>query len=251
MNIKKIINKIEYYLRALPRHYMTPRRFMNTMQEQTAIKDADSIGGTVGHMLSQDPQPEYVSSSWFETLYTYDQAKIRTRQKALEKDAEVDGFIAEYGVDDGSSFIPLCGLTPQKVFGFDAFEGLDDGGKWRGGIEHQDMFQNQGRIPFKVPSNGVIEKGWFDKTLPGYDYGHEQAKFLNIDCDNYMATKTVLENVKKHIWTGTVIAFDDYFNEYKFRGETQFTAWQEFVKAEKIKYEYLYCIAPAVIVKIL
>ena len=48
-----------------------------------------------------------------------------------------------------------------------------------------------------------------------------------------------------------MIALDDYFNEYKYQGETQFTAWQEFVKANNIKYEYLYCIAPAVIVKIL
>jgi len=241
----------DYYSRALPKHYMTPSRFMDIMQEKTAVCDAEDIGGTVGYMLHQHPQPEYVPNQYPETLYTYDLAKLGARETALTKDATLDGFIAEYGVDDGTSFIPLCELTDDNVYGFDAFEGLDHGGKWRGGIAHQDMFQNNGEIPFAVPHNGVIVKGWFDKTLPGFDYGKQYARFLNIDCDNYAASVTVLENLREHITAGTVIAFDDYFNEYKFRGETQFTAWQEFVTQNNIRYEYLYCIAPAVIVKVL
>jgi|TARA_R110000822_G_scaffold210172_1_gene346007 hypothetical protein len=244
-------DKKDYSTRVLPKHYMTPSRFMDMMQEQVAVKDPANIGGTVGHMLKQNPQPEYIPNEYPETLHTYDLAKIRARQKALLVDATVDGFIAEYGVHCGIGFIPLCKLTKQKVFGFDAFEGLEDGGKWTGNIGHQDMFQHGGEIPFTVPGNGMITKGWFNKTLPEFDYGHNQAKFVNIDCDNYKATVTVLENIQKHIWTGTVIALDDYFNEYKYQGETQFTAWQEFVKANNIKYEYLYCMAPAVIVKIL
>ena len=244
-------DKKDYSTRVLPKHYMTPSRFMDMMQEQVAVKDPANIGGTVGHMLKQNPQPEYIPNEYPETLQTCHLAKIRAREKALVPDATVDGFIAEYGVHCGIGFIPLCKLTKQKVFGFDAFEGLEDGGKWTGNIGHQDMFQHGGEIPFTVPGNGMITKGWFNKTLPEFDYGHNQAKFVNIDCDNYKATVTVLENIQKHIWTGTVIALDDYFNEYKYQGQTQFTAWQEFVKANNIKYEYLYCMAPAVIVKIL
>jgi len=246
-----MMKKIEYYFRILPKHYMTPRRFMNIMQEQVATKDAKDIGGMVGYMLKQDPQPEYVSSSVFETLWTYDLAKQRATEKAFINDAsDIDGPIMEFGVDDGTSFIPLCKLTSRKVHGFDAWEGLEDGGKWRGGIEHQDMFQNKGQVPFKVPGNAIIVKGWFDKTLPNYKFEQKQAKFINIDCDTYSATKTVLDNIGQYIKKGTVIRLDDYFNEYNFRGQTQFTAWGEFVKANKIKYEYLYCIAPAMIVKI-
>ena len=241
----------DYYTRVLPRHYMTPSRFMDMMQEQVAIKDQEDIGGMVGYMLRQEPQPEYVPNEYPETLYTYDLAKIRAREKALLIDATADGFISEYGVDDGTSFLKLCELTDQKVYGFDAFEGLADGGKWRGAPIHQDMFQHGGEIPFTVPSNGVITKGWFDKTLPGFDYGHAQAKFMNIDCDNYKATVTVLNIVQQHIKSGTVIALDDFFNEYKYQGQTQFTAWDEFTKANNIKFEMLYCVAPALIVKIL
>jgi len=250
------MNNKDYYNRILPRHYMTPSRFMDIMQEQTAIRDAEDIGGTVGYMLQQDPQPEYVPNQYPETLYTYDLAKLDARRKAFTVDAEVDGFVAEYGVDDGTSFLALCELyagtaLDDTVYGFDAFEGLDEGGKWRGGIEHQDMFQHGGEISFVVPNNGQIVVGWFDKTMPGFDYGKQHARFLNIDCDNYTATVTVLENIKQHIVTGTVIALDDYFNEYKFRGQTQFTAWQQFVAQNNLQYEYLYCIAPAVIVKVL
>jgi len=235
----------------LPQHYITPTRFMDLMQHEVMIKDQQDIGGMVGHMLRQDPQPEYVANESPDTLHTYDQAKIRAREKAFRVDATVDGFISEYGVDDGTSFMQLCGLTDQKVYGFDAFEGLADGGKWRGAPIHQDQFQHGGEIPFTVPGNGVITKGWFDDKLPGFDYGHNQAKFMNIDCDNYKATRTVLDTVQQYIKTGTVIALDDYFNEYKYKGETQFTAWQDFVTSHRIRYEYLYCVAPAVIVKIL
>lgn len=241
----------DYYNRILPKHYMTPSRFMDIMQEQVAINDPKDIGGMVGYMLRQDPQPEYVPNEYPETLYTYDLAKIKARQKAITVDAKIDGFIAEYGVDDGTGFIEMCKLVDQKVYGFDAFEGLDDGGKWRGGIEHQDMFRHGGEIPFTVPNNGDISVGWFDKTLPGFKYSHQQARFINIDCDNYKATKTVLNETKQYIVPGTVIALDDYFNEYKYDGETQFTAWHEYVEEYNIRYEYLYCVAPAVIVKIL
>jgi hypothetical protein len=240
----------DYYNRILPKHYMTPNRFMDIMQEQVAIKDQEDIGGMVGYMLRQHPQPEYVPNDYPETLYTYDLAKIKARAKAITVDAKLDGWIGEFGVDDGTGFIEMCKLVDQKVYGFDAFEGLDDGGKWRGGIEHQDMFQHGGEIPFTVPENGVIKKGWFDQTLPGYKFSHQQAKFINLDCDNYKASKTVLENIRQYIVPGTVIALDDYFNEYKYEGETQFTAWQEHVKIYDIKYEYLYCVAPAVIIKI-
>ena len=47
------MKKIEYYFRILPKHYMTPRRFMNIMQEQVATKDAKDIGGMIGYMLAQ------------------------------------------------------------------------------------------------------------------------------------------------------------------------------------------------------
>lgn len=241
----------DYYNRILPKHYMTPSRFMDIMQEQVAIKDIEDIGGFVGYMLKQQPQPEYVPNIYPETLYTYDHAKVRAREKAFTIDADLEGFIAEYGVDDGTSFLELCKLTDQAVYGFDAFKGLEDNGKWRGGIEHQDQFQNNGEIPFTVPSNGIITKGWFNESLPNYQYSHDQAKFLNIDCDNYHATQTVLNYVGPYIKSGTVVCLDDYFNEYNFRGQSQFTAWQEYVSENNINYEYIYCIAPCVIVKII
>jgi len=240
----------DYKHRVLQKHYMTPSRFMDLMQEQVAIKDVKDIGGSVGYMLRQNPQPEYVPNSYPETLDTYDQAKIETRAKAILKDAKLNGFIAEYGVHKGRGFIEMCKIVDQKVYGFDAFEGLDDGGKWTGNIGHQDMFQNGGKPNFPIPDNGVIKVGWFKDTLPGYQYSHQQARFINLDCDNYEASKTVLENIKQYIVPGTVIALDDYFNQYNYKMNSQFTAWEEFVDANNIRYDYLYCVAPAVIVKV-
>ena len=251
MKYKQYKQTAEYYCRILPEHYMTPRRFMNIMQRHVAYKDAKDIGGMVGYMLNQPTQPEYIPSSCVETLWTYNLAKIEARKTAFNSDANTDGFIAEFGVNKGTGFIPLCGLTDQTVHGFDGFDGLENGGKWGGNMGHQDMFKNNGKVTFKMPRNGKIKIGWFEDTVPGYDFGYEQAKFINLDSDTYSSYKTVLDNIGKYIKKGTVIALDDYFNSYNFRLDSAFTAWQEFVKENNIKYKYIYCVAPAVIVKIL
>ena len=37
---------------------------------------------------------------------------------------------------------------------------------------------------------------------------------------------------------------------YNFLENSQFTAWREFVKENNIEYDYIYCAAPAVVVKV-
>jgi len=251
--IAKIKHNARQYFWYLPEYFLTPNRFMTECQKQSMngmYRHNSHFGGSVGYMLNQIPQPEYISSSRWETLYTYECATKKMRHTALENDAKLDGFISEYGVADGTSFIPLCKAVKQKVFGFDAFEGLEDGGKWKGNIIFQKEFKFNGIIPFKTPANGVIVKGWFEDTMPNFNYEHKQAKFINVDCDNYKASKYVLNQLKNYIVPGTVISFDDYFCAYAFNTDSQFTAWKEFVEENNIHYDYLYVAAPAVIVKI-
>lgn len=251
--ISKILEQFKNKFLPLPQYFLTPKRFMIECQKQSMnglYRHNSHFGGSVGYMLNQIPQPEYLPSSGWETMSAYETATKKMRHTALEVDCVVDGFIAEYGVADGTSFIPLCHSTKQTVFGFDAFEGLEDGGRWRGNMFFQDQFRYDGYITFKCPSNGKITKGWFKDTLPNFDYGHKQARFINLDCDNYEASKYVLNHLKPYIVSGTVISLDDYFCAYNFLENSQFTAWREFVKENNIEYDYIYCAAPAVVVKV-
>ena len=232
----------------LPKYFLTPNRFMAECQQQSM---SGVLKGSVGYMLSQTPQPEYIPNSRWETIRAYERATRLMRETALNIDATLDGFVAEYGVADGTSFIPLCNTAKQQVFGFDAFQGLENNGRWKGNMFHQNEFQYNGKITFKCPSNGTIVKGWFEDTMPNFDYKHKQARFINLNCDNYEASKFVLNQLNTSIVKGTVVSLDDYFCSYRFDYNSQFTAWQEFVKENNISYEYLYCSAPAVTVKII
>jgi hypothetical protein len=79
----------------------------------------------------------------------------------------------------------------------------------------------------------------FEETLPGFVQQHpEPVRFMNIDCDIYSSTKTILENFAKQIIPGTVIVFDEYIGNEHWR-EDEFKAIQEAVLKYGWEYEYL------------
>lgn len=68
--------------------------------------------------------------------------------------------------------------------------------------------------------------------------GTGKINFIHIDCDLYSSTKTVFENLGKYIKSGTIIAFDEYFN-YPGWKEHEYKAFQEWRNEHHIEYEYL------------
>ena len=59
-----------------------------------------------------------------------------------------------------------------------------------------------------------------------------------MDCDLYSSTMTVLNGLKDRLQIGTVISFDEYLNYPGWR-EHEYKAWQEFVAANNIEYDYI------------
>lgn len=148
--------------------------------------------------------------------------------------AKVDGLVLEFGVRHGNSIRQLAELAQQQVHGFDSFEGLPEA--WH--TEDKGSYSTKGVIP-KVPANVSLYQGWFDKTLPDFLAQHpESARLINIDCDIYSSTKTVLDLLAPRIKTGTVIIFDEYIGNQYWR-EDEFKAFQEAIKSYGWKYEYL------------
>jgi hypothetical protein len=63
--------------------------------------------------------------------------------------------------------------------------------------------------------------------------------FINIDCDTYESTSTVLNLLgTSKIVSGTVIIFDEYFGYNNWKSH-EFKAWQEFVSKNNLKYTYI------------
>jgi Macrocin-O-methyltransferase (TylF) len=147
------------------------------------------------------------------------------------------GHYLEFGVADGGTIRFIAGMVPdQQVDGFDSFEGLPEA--WSGTGIRGRTFTRSGRLP-RVPANVILHKGWFRDTLPRWTEANKgPVAFLHVDCDVYSSTREVLAGLGDRIGQGSVIVFDEYFNYPNWENH-EFRAWQEFVKARGVKYEYL------------
>jgi tetratricopeptide (TPR) repeat protein len=158
---------------------------------------------------------------------------IETFKIALDH-AKVKGQILEFGVRHGNSIQQLAKLSNQSVHGFDSFEGLPE--VWHD--ESKGSYSTRGAIP-KVSSNISLHPGWFNETLPNFISTNSlPIRLLNIDCDIYSSTKTVLDLLAPQIQSGTVIIFDEYIGNLHWK-EDEFKAFQEAVKTYQWTYEYL------------
>jgi tetratricopeptide (TPR) repeat protein len=158
---------------------------------------------------------------------------IETFKIALDH-AKVKGQILEFGVRHGNSIQQLAKLSNQSVHGFDSFEGLPE--VWHD--ESKGSYSTRGAIP-KVSSNISLHPGWFNETLPNFISANSlPIRLLNIDCDIYSSTKTVLDLLAPQIQSGTVIIFDEYIGNLHWK-EDEFKAFQEAVKTYQWTYEYL------------
>ena len=141
----------------------------------------------------------------------------------------IDGVYMEFGVWTGGTINFAAGELPEKIFhGFDSFEGLPD--SW--GLHEVGYLSLDGKPP-EVADNVQLHIGYFEDTLPGFLEEHQSpAAFVHIDCDIYSSTVTVLEALKDRLRPGTVIVFDEYFDDEK-------KAFDEFVGRYDILYKYL------------
>lgn len=146
------------------------------------------------------------------------------------------GLVVEFGVWRGRSISFFASLTKQTIYGFDSFEGLRE--DWKGWDLPKSSFDLGGVLP-RVPNTVTLIKGWFDETLPLFLREHpESFSFVHIDCDTYEATSVVLGTAQDRFRKGTVVVFDEYFG-YRGWRMGEFRAWQEFVAAHGLSYEYL------------
>jgi Methyltransferase domain len=158
------------------------------------------------------------------------------------------GIFAEFGVWKGESinhFARCPRLQGNTIFGFDSFEGLKE--DWPGLGQARGHFSLGGNSP-KVEANVVLKKGWFDRSIPEFLRSDDRPiAFAHIDCDTYVSTKTVLSLIASRLMPGTIILFDEYFG-YRGWQREEWKAWQEFVEAGQIQYEYVaFSNAPAAV----
>ena len=166
---------------------------------------------------------------------------------ALEQ-VPAHGHYLEFGVFSGGTIRHIARRKRAAVIhGFDSFEGLPE--PWSGFTLGQRVFSRGGHLP-RVPANVVLHKGWFRDTVPQWCRETDgPIAFIHIDCDLYSSTVDILTGLAQRLQRGTVILFDEYFNYPGWEGH-EYKAWQEFVKAEDIEYEYVAYARQQVMVRI-
>jgi hypothetical protein len=132
------------------------------------------------------------------------------------------GLYMEFGVADGYSLECLRKRLDLKIrlYGFDSFEGLPE--EWNG--FPKGTFKTHIRV--RLPNTELVE-GRFEDTVPQFVKDHpEHVSFMNIDCDLYSSTKTVLDGFRDRIVDGTVAVFDELFG-YDGYEKYEYKALQE------------------------
>ena len=134
---------------------------------------------------------------------------------------------AEFGVGSGISTCRLKRLLGKNglFYLFDSWEGLPE--DW---VLSPSMTDPIGRYKFdklKIKDSRVhFVDGWFKETLP-FDFP-DQLGLINIDCDLYSSTKTVLTGITKWVGSGTVIIFDEILG-YKNYAKHEYRALMEWL----------------------
>ena len=154
----------------------------------------------------------------------------------LARAATPQGLVCEFGVAGGKTLRHISERWPGAVHGFDSFEGLPE--DWTGTAEQAGRFNLKGKLP-RLPKNGELHVGWFEKSVPKFLAAHAgPAALLHLDADLYSSTRTVLTACRERIAAGTVLVFDEYYNYPNWR-EHEFKAFQEFVAEEGLDYKYV------------
>lgn len=159
--------------------------------------------------------------------------KLPTLEAALRA-VTVPGMFLEFGVATGGTLrIISAAAEGQPVYGFDSFAGLPE--RWRPG--HDAGLFAMSELPEVDGAELVV--GLFADVLPGFLEDHPgQVAFLHLDADLYSSTRTVLEAVGPRLGPGSVVLFDEYFN-YPGWQEHEHRAWNEYVEAHDLAFEFL------------
>ena len=137
---------------------------------------------------------------------------------------EVPGAIVEAGVRSGNSIIAITSLAKsigidRNIIAIDSFEGfpIEEINKYK--KKYNIHLNKQSKDSMEIikdnfnKSNLSIEnvfflKGYFEDTLPKYNYG--SIAFLHIDVDLGKSYKTVLECLYKYVSKEGIVLFDEY-----------------------------------------
>jgi hypothetical protein len=178
---------------------------------------------------------DFIDSEMPHAMFNVDQFAVVESKR--EEMFELGGLILDLGVYKGGSTRALARIYPNEVIhGFDSFEGLPE--DWAH-VPKGSFGEIKGVLP-DMPDNVRLYKGWFDDTLPVWFSQNKDRpiSILRVDCDIYSSTKTIFNELKPLIKSGTWIVFDELIG-YRGWKDHEHKAFMEFINETGFGYEYV------------
>jgi Macrocin-O-methyltransferase (TylF) len=156
----------------------------------------------------------YLHIGWWLRANGFDvPVRVRTRYQLFDLvAAEVgdrDVLYMEFGVHAGVSiryWSQLLTSPAAKLHGFDSFVGLPH--DWTLEGHPRGYFSTDGAVPIVDDPRISFFAGWFEDTLPAYEWPEHDVLVVMLDADLYSSTSTVLAAVRDHLVPGSFLYFD-------------------------------------------
>ena len=199
-----------------------------------AIKKAFSAAGlTIDRRdrLAEQIDGTYLRSPYLPPIYRQSFGRLLYFREVFEKTRHLPGDLVECGVSIGTGILNwalLCDLTGTNrvIYGFDSFAGFPpskdvdrmangsfttSAGDYASPPELVLKMLEHGRVSSDfVAKNVRLVRGFFDRTLPGYN---RQIALLHLDCDLHDSYVTCLQLLYDKVQRGGIIMFDEYEDE--------------------------------------
>lgn len=95
-------------------------------------------------------------------------------------------------------------------------------------------FTTEGKVPQISDPRVKFFKGWFEETLPHYEFVDSPNVVIFLDADLYSSTAFVLNTLKPHIRVGTILYFDEFWDR-----QHESRAFEEFLIETGMKFELI------------
>jgi len=159
--------------------------------------------------------------------------KVIDEMVRLTGDREV--LYLEFGVWSGVSmryWAKALKNPKSRLHGFDSFEGLPEDWNYGAGVREKGAFSRKGQIPEVDDARVAFFKGWFQDSLPRYEFIEAPQLVVFMDADLYSSTLYVLTELQPRLKPGTLLYFDDFWDPMNERRGVE-----EFLKESGVRFE--------------
>ncbi len=158
----------------------------------------------------------YLHTGWWLRAHGFRPlASVRSREEVFGRIAadvgEREVLYLEFGVHQGASmglWSRLLRNPRSSLHGFDSFLGLPHDWSLEG--HERGFFSTGGRPPELDDPRVQFFVGWFEETVPLYQWPQHEVLVVMLDADLYSSTALVLEHVKPRLVPGSYLYFDQF-----------------------------------------